>query len=68
MVGVTGLEPATSCSQSTRATNCATPRLKEMGLYEKGSLLSTPLKVRIAVTYEKIENFKKDAEIAEKQR
>lgn len=26
IVGVTGLEPATSCSQSTRATNCATPR------------------------------------------
>ena len=26
MVGVTGLEPATSCSQSTRAPICATPR------------------------------------------
>ena len=26
LVGVTGLEPATSCSQSMRATNCATPR------------------------------------------
>ncbi len=26
MVGVTGLEPAASCSQSRRATNCATPR------------------------------------------
>lgn len=26
VVGVTGLEPATSCSQSTRATICATPR------------------------------------------
>ena len=26
LVGVTGLEPAASCSQSTRATNCATPR------------------------------------------
>ena len=26
MVEVTGLEPAASCSQSTRATNCATPR------------------------------------------
>ena len=26
MVGVTGFEPATSCSQSRRATNCATPR------------------------------------------
>ena len=26
LVEVTGLEPAASCSQSTRATNCATPR------------------------------------------
>ena len=26
MVGVTGFEPAASCSQSKRATNCATPR------------------------------------------
>ena len=25
-IGVTGFEPAASCSQSTRATNCATPR------------------------------------------
>ena len=28
MVGVTGFEPAASCSQSKRATNCATPRKK----------------------------------------
>ena len=26
LVGVTGLEPAASCSQSRRATSCATPR------------------------------------------
>ena len=26
LVGVRGLEPPASCSQSTRATNCATPR------------------------------------------
>ena len=26
LVGVTGFEPATSCSQSRRAANCATPR------------------------------------------
>ena len=26
MVGVKGFEPPTSCSQSRRATNCATPR------------------------------------------
>ncbi len=28
MVGVKGFEPPTSCSQSRRATNCATPRIK----------------------------------------
>ena len=28
MVEVTGIEPATSWSQTTRATNCATPRNK----------------------------------------
>ena len=27
MVGAVGLEPATFCSQSRRATNCAMPRL-----------------------------------------
>ena len=27
MVGVAGVEPATSCSQSKRASHCATPRL-----------------------------------------
>ena len=36
MVGVKGLEPPTSCSQSRRATNCATPRQ-----YEKLSGLHT---------------------------
>ncbi len=36
MVGVTGLEPAASCSQGRRATNCATPRL----LYYKFSYKS----------------------------
>ena len=29
MVGVTGFEPATSWSQTTRATNCATPRCEK---------------------------------------
>lgn len=28
VVGVTGLEPATSTSQTLRATNCATPRTR----------------------------------------
>ena len=31
MVGATGFEPMTSCSQSTRATNCATPRQEKIG-------------------------------------
>ena len=31
MVGVTGLEPAASCSQSRRATSCATPRRQNKG-------------------------------------
>ena len=30
MVGVGGVEPPTSCSQSKRASHCATPRLKVM--------------------------------------
>jgi hypothetical protein len=38
MVGATGLEPATSCSQSTRATNCATPRHRcEISLVSKNN-------------------------------
>src|SRR5699024_10022696 len=32
MVGVRGLEPRASCSQSRRATNCATPRYEVVGL------------------------------------
>ena len=30
MVGVKGFEPPTSCSQSRRATNCATPRCTDI--------------------------------------
>ena len=30
VVGVTGLEPATSSSRTTRATNCATPRHRRL--------------------------------------
>ena len=32
VVGVRGLEPRASCSQSRRATNCATPRYEVVGL------------------------------------
>ena len=32
MVEVTGIEPATSWSQTTRATNCATPRLTSFSI------------------------------------
>ena len=41
LVGVTGLEPTASCSQSRRATNCATPRFIELKCFPKHqSLLS----------------------------
>ncbi len=35
MVEVTGIEPATSWSQTTRATNCATPRFIKLSLKEE---------------------------------
>jgi hypothetical protein len=38
MVGVTGFEPAASCSQSRRATNCATPRIARPCRKEKFGL------------------------------
>ena len=39
MVEVTGLEPAASCSQSKRATTCATPRTTVLILsYKKKSV------------------------------
>ena len=39
MVGVTGFEPAASCSQSRRATNCATPRFFYFAFFVKLSVL-----------------------------
>ena len=36
MVEVTGIEPATSWSQTTRATNCATPRNQTAYIYYHG--------------------------------
>ena len=36
LVGVTGFEPAASCSQSRRATNCATPRCSREALIKSG--------------------------------
>ena len=39
MVGVTGFEPAASCSQSRRATNCATPRFFYFAFFLKFSVL-----------------------------
>ena len=36
LVGMTGFEPATSCSQSRRATNCATSRNYSSGLWSVG--------------------------------
>ena len=42
MVGVTGFEPAASCSQSRRATNCATPRKYKSPLLSIFCLLCSP--------------------------
>lgn len=39
LVGVTGFEPAASCSQSRRATNCATPRFFYFAFFLKFSVL-----------------------------
>ena len=36
LVGVTGIEPATSWSQTTRAPSCATPRGQDL-LYKKNA-------------------------------
>ena len=47
LVGVKGFEPPTSCSQSKRATNCATPRqvVCENGAGDRGrtGTVSLPL-------------------------
>ena len=45
MVEVTGLEPAASCSQSRRATNCATPRYSIAALFEIVEAGALPLAV-----------------------
>ena len=50
MVGVRGLEPRASCSQSRRATNCATPRYEVVGL--SGRFL--PKQARYQLRYTRI--------------
>ena len=50
MVGVRGLEPRASCSQSRRATNCATPRYEVVGL--PGRIL--PKQARYQLRYTRI--------------
>ena len=51
MVEVTGIEPATSWSQTTRATNCATPRNQTAYIYYHG------LKINSRGKRKKIKNF-----------
>ena len=52
LVEVTGLEPAASCSQSKRATNCATPRNIKLDKRKKSKTLSrASLPRRIVVAY-----------------
>ena len=66
LVGMTGFEPATSCSQSTRATNCATSRkiskdiihLKLEKVNRKNKFLQKLQKT--AITYEIISDKKTD--------
>ena len=48
MVEVTGIEPATSWSQTTRATNCATPRNKHL---LKGTYLLYHKNMRFAIFF-----------------
>ncbi len=52
MVGVRGLEPRASCSQSRRATNCATPRYEVVGL--SGRFL--PKQARYQLRYTRLWN------------
>ena len=52
LVGVRGLEPRASCSQSRRATNCATPRYEVVGL--PGRIL--PKQARYQLRYTRLWN------------
>ena len=52
VVGVRGLEPRASCSQSRRATNCATPRYEVVGL--SGRFL--PKQARYQLRYTRLWN------------
>ena len=52
LVGVRGLEPRASCSQSRRATNCATPRYEVVGL--SGRFL--PKQARYQLRYTRLWN------------
>ena len=48
MVGVAGLEPTTSCSQSTHATNCTTPRFyTPSGIIDSNLVLLYPFRYNI---------------------
>ena len=53
LVGVTGFEPAASCSQSRRATNCATPGYEVVGW--PGRIL--PKQARYQLRYTRIFSF-----------
>ena len=59
MVEVTGLEPAASCSQSRRATNCATPRYSAFQNIIKAGAL--PLAVPKIFFGKSLENFDRGA-------
>ena len=52
---MTGFEPAASCSQSRRATNCATPGYVIKFIYPAGRIL--PNQARYQLRYTRIFNF-----------
>ena len=66
LVGMTGFEPATSCSQSRRATNCATSRLFSCFEfnYRCGAALSALLAVPKILFSRCSKNFDRYAKIA----
>ena len=59
---MTGFEPAASCSQSRRATNCATPGYSVF--YPAGRIL--PNQARYQLRYTRIFNFCHDTTVGEK--
>ena len=54
LVGVTGVEPAASCSQSKRATICATPRFIFIFAYNLSFSYSVTSRLRFLLQYSRL--------------